>query len=584
VFAAAAESQLVRYNVKTKAKTNIGKPAIFENAEFSPNGKYLLVERVYRPFSFSVPHFYFSGDTQIWNAKGGLVYEITRGGPWENIPIQGVKTGPREAVWVSSQPQTLVWAEALDKGDWAVKADYRDELFTLKVADQGKQAPESMLKLKNRFNGIEFLDDMEIFWVSDYERDKEWITTSFVYKKDGKWSSREVFSLSENDDYKKPGEPAFTKNKYGKSVIIVDKRDPASIFLHGPGATPEGERPFLRRMDMASLKMTELFRSEKGSYEQFESFSGQGFTQVLTTYESQQTSPRVDMRVLKGDQLSREAVYADPNPYEIMAKIKKEIITYKRADGVLLSAVLYYPLNYQKGVKYPAVIQAYPLEYTDASVAGQVRGSQDRFEKPFREAVVYNALRGYVVLDDAQMPIIGHPETKNDTFIEQLVSGAKAAVDALKARDLIDPKRVGVIGHSYGAFMVAHLLTHSDLFAAGIAKSGAYNRTLTPFGFQGERRPFWKAKQTYIKLSPFFDAEQMKKPMLLMHGMADNNPGTFTLQTERYFDALKGQGATARMVLLPEEAHGYASIESIETVLAEIFNWYDKYLKNAETK
>jgi dipeptidyl aminopeptidase/acylaminoacyl peptidase len=236
-------------------------------------------------------------------------------------------------------------------------------------------------------------------------------------------------------------------------------------------------------------------------------------------------------------------------------------------------------LNYEKGKKYPAIIQGYPLEYTDASTAGQVRGSPDKFSSPYHEDMIYNALRGYFVLDDAQMPIIGHPETKNDTFIEQLVSDAKAAVDTLDARGLIDRKRVGIIGHSYGAFMVANLLTHSDLFATGIAKSGAYNRTLTPFGFQGERRPLWKAKDVYLKMSPFLYADEIKKPILLIHGMADNNTGTFTLQSERYFDALKGQGAQARLVLLPEESHGYASIESTEHVLFEIFRWFDLYLK-----
>ncbi len=583
-FARAAESQLVKYNTKTKAKTNVGKPAIFMNATPSPNGKLVLVERIQRPFSYSVPYYYFAGDAQVWDSRGKLIYEITKGGPFENIPIQGVKTGPRHPYWVESQPQTVFWVEALDKGDWAVKVDHRDELFMMKIPENGKPAPESVLKIKNRFAELNFLDDMEIFWVSDYERDKEWITSSLLYKKDGKWITREVFSLSENDDYKKPGEPVHVRNKFGRAVIAVDKKEPASIFFSGPGATPEGDRPFLMRMDLASLARTEIFRSEKGSYESFETFANPDFSAFYTNYETQTVSPRLDLRKEQDGKLTRETVYADPNPYAIMAKIKKEIITYKRADGVMLSGVLYYPLDYKKGVKYPAVISAYPLEYTDASVAGQVRGSPDRFEKPFREAVVYNALRGYVVLDDAQMPIIGHPETKNDTFIEQLVSGAKAAVDTLKSRDLIDTKRVGVIGHSYGAFMVAHLLTHSDLFAAGVAKSGAYNRTLTPFGFQGERRPFWKAKPTYTKLSPFFDAEKMKKPMLLMHGMADNNSGTFTMQSERYFDALKGQGANARLVLLPEESHGYASVESIEHVLFEIFNWYDKYLKNAEVK
>lgn len=579
-FATAAESQIGRFSVKTRAFVKIGKPGIFKNIESSPNGKLVLVHKVERPFSFVVPFYYYASATQIWSMNGALVQEVTRGGPFENIPIQGVPTGPRSVQWVNSQPQTLIYAEALDGGDWANKVEFRDQLFLMKIPASGPGKPEALMKLKNRYAEVQFLDESESMFVTDYERDKEWLTTVMVSRKGDAWETKPVFSLSENDDYNKPGSFYGHLNKFGKVVVAVDgsdQKDSASVFLSGPGASPEGERPFLRRMNLATLKTDELFRSQKGSYESFETFLGKDFTRFVTKFESQKISPRYDIREAKNEK--RESLYADPNPFEVLTRIKKEIITYKRADGVMLSAVLYYPLDYKEGVKYPAVISAYPLEYTDAAVAGQVRGSQDRFEKPFREAIVYNALRGYVVLDDAQMPIIGHPETKNDTFIEQLVSGAKAAVDTLDKRGLIDRKRVGVIGHSYGAFMVAHLLTHSDLFAAGVAKSGAYNRTLTPYGFQGERRPFWKAKSTYTKLSPFFDAEKMKKPMLLMHGMADNNSGTFTMQSERYFEALKGQGANARLVLLPEESHGYASIESIEHVLSEIFTWYDKYLK-----
>lgn len=578
-FEQGAQSQIMSFHLKTRELKKIGAAGIYQRVDFSPNKKLILVQKLQRPFSYVVPYFYFSGRTEIWRADGQFLRLVTENKSFENIPIQGVRTGPRSIQWVDDEAQTLFYAQALDQGDWNVKVAHRDELFLAPVASDGAFKAESFLKTVNRFSGFEVLDKSQGYFVYDYEREKEWSTVLWVKKEQNKWTQKTIFSLSENDDYANPGSPVYVRNQMDEVVVAVGSVSPTEIFLSGAGATPEGEKPFLRRMNLQDLKTQEMFRSENGTYESFLGFLDEKtFSKFLTSFETPEVSPRVFVREQSGSELKKDLLYTDPNPYAILSQIKKEMITYKRKDGVVLSGVLYYPFGYKAGEKYPAIIQAYPLEYTDAKTAGQVRGSQYRFEKPFREDVIYHALRGYVVLNDAQMPIIGLPETKNDTFIPQLVSGAKAAVDALDERGLIDRKRVGVVGHSYGAFMVAHLLTHSDLFATGVAKSGAYNRTLTPFGFQGERRPFWKAKETYIKMSPFMDAEKMKKPMLLVHGMADNNSGTFTMQSERYFEALKGQGAHVRLVLLPEESHGYAAVESVGHSLSEMFSWFDTHL------
>lgn len=581
LFADAIETQLIIYNARTKKSKKLGKPTMLNRVSVSPNGKMFLIETLKRPFSTVVPYALFGKKTEIWSRDGKVAHKIHEKPAAENLPIQGVDVGPRSIQWFKSQPQTLIYCEALDKGDWAVQVENRDELFLMPLPAKGKAKPQSFLKLKNRYAGISFFEDANVIMVHDYERDRQWLTSFLMEKSGTAWNSRVIFSLNTDDDYNNPGEPLTKRDENGERVIAIQNEGGKRfIYLTGAGASPEGERPFLRKMDLDSFDTQEIYRSSADSYERCVGFFDDQYKTFLTSYESQTESPRYFIREMKNP-THKKLLYADPNPYEIFSKIKKEVITYKREDGVLLSGVVYYPLNYKKGKKYPAIIYAYPLEYTDASTAGQVRGSQNRFSIPFREDMVYNALRGYIVLNDAQMPIIGHPETKNDTFIEQLVSDAKAAVDTLDERGLIDRERVGVIGHSYGAFMVSHLLTHSDLFATGIAKSGAYNRTLTPYGFQGERRPFWKAKETYLRMSPFMDVDKMKKPILLMHGMADNNAGTLTMQTERYFEALKGQGARARLVMLPEESHGYSSIESITHVLHEIFSWFDTHLKKA---
>src|SRR5207237_1243850 len=169
----------------------------------------------------------------------------------------------------------------------------------------------------------------------------------------------------------------------------------------------------------------------------------------------------------------------------------------------------------------------------------------------------------------------------NDTFVDQLVADAKAAIDKADEMGVIDRRRVAVGGHSYGAFMTVNLLAHCDLFRAGVARSGAYNRTLTPFGFQSERRTLWEARDTYLKMSPFLYADKIKAPLLLIHGAADNNDGTFPIQSERLYQAIRGNGGTVRYVSLPHEAHGYAAHESVEHTLYETVTWLDKHVKNA---
>jgi dipeptidyl aminopeptidase/acylaminoacyl peptidase len=189
--------------------------------------------------------------------------------------------------------------------------------------------------------------------------------------------------------------------------------------------------------------------------------------------------------------------------------------------------------------------------------------------------------QGYAIFDGPTMPIVGKGETANDTYVEQLVTSAQAAVDKAVEMGIADRDRIGVGGHSYGAFMTANLLAHSEIFRAGVARSGAYNRTLTPFGFQNERRTFWEVPQVYSRMSPFFYADKINEPILLIHGEMDDNSGTFPIQSERLFMALKGHGATVRYVTLPYEAHGYLARESVLDTAAEMLNWLDKWVKGA---
>jgi dipeptidyl aminopeptidase/acylaminoacyl peptidase len=356
------------------------------------------------------------------------------------------------------------------------------------------------------------------------------------------------------------------------------------LTLTGEGYSEEGKFPFVDEYDLKSKTTKRLFQVKESDYlESFVNMIDVKKGLILTRLESSNEFPNYYFRNYKTGSL--EQISNFENPFKAIQNVDKEVITYKRDDGLELSATLYLPVGYdkEKKEKMPMLMWAYPREYKDKNSASQVTSSSKEFTYPYYGSPIYWVNRGYVVLDDAAFPIIGEGEEQpNDSFKTQLVANAKAAIDAVDELGYIDRNKVAVGGHSYGAFMTANLLSHSDLFAAGIARSGAYNRTLTPFGFQSEERNYWESPEVYNTMSPFMNAHKMKTPLLLIHGQADNNSGTYPMQSERYFNALKGLGAPARLVMLPKESHGYAAKESIMHMLWEQDQWLEKYVKNRE--
>ncbi len=573
-----ATTQLAQVDIVTGKVTPLGKPDLFLGAALSPDENYLLVSRLKRPFSYRVPYFYFARTVEVWEmATGRAVYTVADLPVSDEVPRQGVPTGPRAVLWQAKKPATLLWAEALDNGDPIAKVPHRDRIMTLSAPFDAE--PREVLRLQHRYAGWDWTDREDEVLLAEYDRDRRWHTTYFIDLKDPDVSKRTLFDLSVNDAYNDPGSPVYTVKPDGERVML---QDGDFVYFSGRGATPEGDRPFLDRRNLRTGETERLFRCGDEGYETFLAFPYADRRDIiLTTYQDTKQPGNFYRHDLTTRQ--RTALTNFPDPHPQITGLTKELITYTReADGVPLSGTLYLPPGYDpaSGEKLPLVIWAYPLEYSDASTAGQVRGSVKTFTRLAGTSPLWFVTQGYAVLYDATMPVVGDPETMNDTFVEQIVGAAKAAIDVLDARGIIDRNRVLVSGHSYGAFMTANLLAHSDLFAAGIARSGAYNRTLTPFGFQSERRSYWEARDIYHNVSPFTYANQIKKPILLIHGQADNNPGTYTVQSERFFQALQANGATARLVLLPYESHGYQARESVLHVLAEMFEWADKYVKN----
>jgi len=574
-----ATSQLELVNIANGQVAPLGKPGIFSVADPAPDGQHILVERVHSPYSYLVPFEDFPREVEVWDPRGRVVYKVASLPLQENTPLGGVPVGPRNFSWQATAPATLVWVEALDEGNPRRKVTPRDRVMWLDLAafKPGAQAasPAELLKTEERFAGILWGERGDFAVVRDYVRAQQRRRAFFFNPHDPAAPPRLVWDLSVEERYKDPGQPVMRVLPSGRSGILQDGGD---IFLEGAGASPEGDRPFLDRFNVKDLQAKRIFHCDDKSYEEVVALLAPDGSKFLTRYETPADSPNYFLRSASGD---TTPITHFPNPTPQLLGIKKELVTYQRPDGVGLSMTLYLPPDYKTGERRPAVMWAYPREFTSAALAAEVTGSANRFTVIRGPSELYFLLEGYVLLENAAMPVVGDPETMNNTYVEQIVSDAKAAIDKAADMGAIDPTRVGVGGHSYGAFMTANLLAHSDLFRAGIARSGAYNRTLTPFTFQSERRTLWEAPDIYLKMSPFMFADKIKAPILLIHGEADNNSGTFPIQSERMYRALKGTGGSVRYVTLPDEAHGYAARESIGHVLWEMLKWFDQYVKNA---
>ena len=567
-------SQLATVDAATGKVTPLGRAGIIAAVRIAPNGKTLLVTTIHKPFSYLHPAGEFPKDIEVWDLAGKVLHKVA-GLPLEDrVPISGVMTGPRNVQWRPSEGATLVWVEALDGGDLKNQAPYRDRIMTLKAPFTGE--PREVFKTEQRFTGIQMAAKGGMALVEDTNRRTRHVRTFLIDLDKPEQKADLIWDRNAQDRYRDPGRPMEKAMANGTGAI---EQDGDNIFLTGLGSSPTGDHPFLDRFNLATRRTEHLFRCDDDHYETVVALLDEHGARFLTRRESPTEPPNYFVRTAAGG-MTAMTKYPDPQPS--IRNIHKELVRYKRADGVELSFTLYLPADYKAGTRLPTVVWAYPYEYSDADTASQVSGSTKRFTEMTGYSDLFFALDGYAVLDSAAMPVVGSdPDTVNNSYIDQIVMDAKAAIDKAAGMGVTDPNRVGVGGHSYGAFMTDNLLAHCNLFKAGIAESGAPNRTLTPFGFQSERRTLWQAPDVYLKMSPFMYADKIKAPLLLIHGEADDNDGTFPIQSERMYEAVRGNGGTVRLVFLPFEAHGYRGKETIEHVLWEKFAWFDKYVKGA---
>ncbi len=584
-----ATSQIAEVKVTGGAVKKLGKAGIFSSLEPSPDGQYVFTEELHRPFSYTQPSEHFPQRREVFNVATGEAKVLDDAPVIDNVPIDrdAVEPGPRDFGWRADLPATISWVQAADGGDPKREATVRDRVYTLNAPFTGEAKPIADLAL--RYRSVQWGNERLAVVVEARWKDRKLILSALD---PATAKLTQLYEGSLQDRYHNPGTPFLERDAQGHFVVQMTP-DKKWIYFAGAGASPKGDAPFVAAMPLnagENPKETRIWQSQAPFYEipaaVVESAAG---VQILASRESIEQSPNyfltAPMQVQPAADASASnqwtAVTSFPNPYTGLPIPTHQQLHYKRADGVDLTADLYLPAGYEKSQgRLPTLMEAYPAEFKSRATAGQVTGSPYQFVRIYWGSPVFFTATGYAVLANAGIPIIGEGTAEpNDTYVDQLVAGAKAAIDAGVETGAVDPHRVGVMGHSYGAFMTANLLAHSDLFRAGIARSGAYNRTLTPFGFQNEERTYWQAPEVYYKMSPFSYADKVKTPILLIHGEADNNTGTFTIQSERFYDALKGAGATVRFVLLPLESHGYQGRESVLHMLWEMENWLDKYVK-----
>lgn len=570
-----ATSELIITDLNGTGKL-VGPPAIYASVNPSPDGALILTKTIQRPYSYIVPASRFPQKVRVIDTEGNLVRDIADIPLADNIPtgFSATITGPRNHSWRADQPATLYWVEAQDGGNPRAQAEVRDKVFQWPAPFSGDAA--EMISLPLRYAGVVWADN-GLAWVYEYwwsERKQR------IYQLDTRsLASKVIVERSTEDVYNDPGDVVTAPNRYGRNTMLITSDD--HVFLTGDGSSPEGDMPFLDKMNLKTGKKTRVWQCEAPYYEYVVRLLDPRKVTFITSRESTTENPNYFLRTGKS-KWSRLTAF--PHPYPQLSGVTRQVLRYKREDGVDLTADLYLPAGYKKeDGPLPTFLWAYPVEFKSKSSASQVKGSPHTFIRVGWGSAIFWVTRGYAILNNTSIPIVGEGDAQpNDTYIQQLVSSARAAIDYGASLGVVDRNRVGVGGHSYGAFMTGNLLAHSNLFKAGIARSGAYNRTLTPFGFQAEERTYWEAPEVYFQMSPFSFADRIEEPILIIHGEADNNSGTFPVQSERFYNAIKGHGGTARFVMLPYESHGYRARESILHMLWEMDRWLEKYVKGVD--
>ena len=540
------ETQLELIDSVSGQRYSIGAPAAFESVVPAPGQAFLLVTRIAPPYPQVTGVSEVERVVEIWDRFGRLV---------KRLPGRA-----RAVEWRASQPATLTWVERRNDAD-----------HIMVLAPPYGAAPLERFEVPNSFSGLRWIGGSGAALVSDYDPSRGRTELWYIDFDDPEAAPRLVTGYSSDSDRL----PLTTTDSRGAVTLATYDN---GIYLRGNELDGPRRRSFLEHVSLTTGVRRRVWQSSGEGYEALVQILSPDAQLLLTRRETSMAPPNYFVSASTREQHWRLTHFEHPAPPLTAAQYVR--LEYRRDDGVDLAASLYLPPGYQGGSRLPLVVWAYPRQIGagDAAKITSAEGTFMTFARAFR---LFFLLRGYAVLDDVSMPIIGAESKANDTFVEQIVANAAAAIDAAESTGLVDATRVGVVGHSYGAFMVANLLAHSRLFAAGIAMSGAYNRTLTPFGFQTERRTLWQATETYLAMSPLLYSDRIEAPLLLVHGLKDDNAGTSPQQSLQFYQAIRGNGGDVELLLLPSEGHSYRGRESVLRTAAQMLAWFDAHLKES---
>lgn len=583
-FESLTHSQLMQVNLSGNV-SRIGQAGLIAGFGPSPDTKYLWVSRIERPFSYRFPVSRFPVRSEIWSLAGEVLALVAERPLAERMGLSfdAVRPGARNLQWRSDVPADLTWFEALDQGDPDCDVRLRDALMCWRAPFDEFRDKSCLMRVPDRLTKVFWCDSQLALVQSEWFQSQQ--TRRWHLQFEPVLSAKELSCFSSEDRYLHPGQPLLQASANGRFILRRADRDKPLIYLTGSGASPAGERPFLDCWNLKTGKKKRLWQSEPMAYQRVVNVldhsllirsetPDQAPNYYLLAFDSK--PPKTGLNPVN----TLRPLTHFPAPQPDLSQVHKRLIRYTRADGLELSATVYFPLGYSADSEpLPTVIWAYPREYRTAKAAGQVQGSPWQYTGLNPGSALVFLTQGYLVVDQPGMPIVALDDQEpNDAFVQQLVWNAEALVAHLLQEKLSDPQRLAIGGHSYGAFMAANLLVHTSLFQAGICRSGAYNRLLTPFGFQAEERHFWQASQIYLDMSPLLQANRIEAPLLLIHGQADDNAGTTLLQSELFYQALSGLGVSSRLVVLPFEGHHYRARESLEHMLWEMLDWLRRYL------
>ena len=611
--------QLAVIDVKTKAARKVGLPAMIRSVDMSPNGEYLRVVTMQKPFSYIVQYSSFGVNDEIWD-RGGKVVATIEKRPLREAPNDDDDdddSGERRSLaWIpDGSGMVYIVSDRPARGDSAAAPPAAGRTGGRGGSGAGNNRPDRVIKWNAPFgpgdtttlyrhtgplSGVAFTDDGkmlfgagtaggqgEIFALRlDNPTHKYTIVRQRGYtpslggrggRGGGRGGAGDSLSF-----YNNPGALLTRRGAAGGQVVMLSSD--SAVFLSGTqyfrDFLQNAPRAFVDKVDLRTGNKTRLFQSATDAVETVAAPLDDDFSKAIVVRESKAEVANSYLRDMKAGTMTRLTNNTDVTPEFTQAIRKRVVVT--RPDGITFVVRVTLPADYREGTRLPAMFWLYPYEYTSQAEYDRTLRTENvnRFPTGGTRTIEYLATQGYAVAN-FDPPIMGESGRMNDNYVSDLRMNLYAVIDELDRQGWIDRNRLGIGGHSYGAFTTANALVHTPFFKAGIAGDGMYNRTLTPNGFQSERRDLWDGQSTYLEVSPMLYVDQMQGALLMYHGMEDQNVGTTLISSIRMMQALRGQGKVSALYMYPYEDHGPATEETLLDLWGRWTAWLDIYVKNA---